>query len=721
MNTFFRSVSFLALLSFLLIAYDARVYASESEYDVRILRDTWGVPHIFGHTDADAAFGLAYAHSEDNFKTIQESLMMTRGMMGLYSGQSGAMTDYIVHLLRVNEFVEEKYETDLSPETRRMIEGYADGINLYANEHPDAVLMEGLVPVNGKDIVAGFVFRAPFFFGLDGAVRELFGKERKRDVSKRGDVVASTKSFTVPEAIAAAHRTISQDQPMGSNGWSVSPKRTADGSTFLLVNPHLAWEGPTTWYEVHIHSDEGWNMTGGLFPGTPIVTLGHNENLGWTHTVNRPDLVDIYVLEMNPDNPNQYRFDGEWLDLEVSDVTLRVKVTDKMFMPVHREMLQSIHGPALRTNHGVYAIRYAGRGDVRAVEQWFRMNKSRNFDEFKAAMKMRAIHSFNTIYADREGNIWAIYNALLPNRTEGYDYKKYLPGNTSETLWDSYLPFEELPQVFNPDSGYVQNCNSSPYHITFGDENPREEDYSLTHGIETSLTNRTRRALELFEADDSVTFEEFERYKFDLRYSINSFPAKARQAILNAPAPEDELSLKAIALLAAWDLSTNPDNTSAALAVTAFNTDASRALRLQDAYPAEVLLGELRSTAKRLTEVYGRIDIAWEKFNRLSHGTVDVGLGGGPDILHCVTPRYVDNRARSVGRHGDGYTCLVAWDKDGNLTSRSMHQYGVATLDESSPHWADQVELIRTRTTKPVWFTESDIRANLEREYRPGQ
>ena len=685
-----------------------------SKYDVRILRDTWGVPHIFGKTDADAAFGLAYAHSEDDFKTMQGSLLTSRGQMGLITGASGATTDFIVHLLGVKRFVEEKYETDLSPEMRAVLEAYADGVTFYAQTHPEEIITDALLPITGKDIVGGFVFRAPFFFGLDRSIRELFGNERRREVSEKR-AQADAVTFSIPEAIASAHDYISGGEAMASNSWSVGPGRTADGSTFLLVNPHLAWEGPTTWYEVHVHSEEGWDMTGGLFPGSPVVTVGHNRNLGWSHTVNSPDLVDIYVLETNPDNPDQYKFDGEWLDFEIEEISLRVKITDAMSMPVRRELVQSVHGPVIRNDHGVYAIRYAGRGDIRSVEQWFRMNKARNLDEWMDAMRMRAIHSFNTIYGDREGNIYCVYNAMMPIRAEGYDYAQYLPGNTSETLWTSFLPYDKLPQVLNPPSAFVQNCNSSPFHITFGPGNPNPDDYSPTFGIESRLTNRTLRALELHAADDSITYEEFHKYKFDMKYSKDSYAAMALEAVLSVPEPEDALGREALAVLRTWDLGTDPGNRSAALGVLSFRQRAG-----QNPDP-DKLLNKVREVAATLKEFHGRIDVEWQEVNRLQRGDLDVGLGGGPDILHCITGRSIDGGARTVGRHGDGHTMLVAWDKDGNVTSRSMHQYGTATMDESSPHYADQVPLIVERRTKPVWMDEADIRANLEREYRPGE
>ncbi len=258
---------------------------------MRVLRDEWGVPHVFGKTDADAAFGLAYAHAEDDFATIQGALLAARGKLASVYGQSGAPNDYMVALLRVWDFVDARYEKDLAPETRALCEAYAAGINRYAALHPKGAL-PGLFPVRGKDVVAGFVHKLPLFFGLDKVLAELMGDTRVHGVSHKGEATA------VAAALAG-----DDDAPFGSNAMAVAPGRSADGFTRLAVNSHQPWAGPVAWYEAHVHSDEGWNMAGGLFPGAPVVLHGHNRDLGWAHTVNQPDLIDVYVLEIEPAEP----------------------------------------------------------------------------------------------------------------------------------------------------------------------------------------------------------------------------------------------------------------------------------------------------------------------------------------------------------------------------------------------------------------------------------
>lgn len=679
--------------------------SSADDYQVKILRDTWGVPHVFGKTDADAVYGLAYAHAEDDFPTIQNALLAARGKLAAAYGEDLAPNDYMVQLFKIWDFVDAKYETELSPETRAICEAYAAGINQYAREHPDAIVPEAY-PITGKDIVAGFVHKVPLFFNAHLVLQELFEEERKREVSGK---LASleTPGFEHWRDIA------------GSNAFAVSPKRSEDGKTLLAINSHQPWEGPVAWYEAHLHSEEGLDIVGGVFPGAPVILHGHNRDLGWAHTVNMPDLVDVYVLEINPDNPNQYRYDGEWRDLESRMVPIDVKLFGLMNWTFEREALWSIHGPVVRRPHGTYAIRFSGFGEIRQIEQWFRMNKSRNFEEWHQAMKMSALPMFNTVYADREGSIYYIYNGQLPMRAEGYDWSQYVPGNVSETLWEDYLSFADLPQVLNPDAGYLQNCNSSPFQTTGGTENPDINAFSTSLGIETNMTNRALRIRELFEADPEISEAEFYDYKYDMAYSQKSPIAEYVKALSTAELPGNPLIDEAVALLTSWDLQTDPDNTIAALGIMSFQP-LVHAGKYQRNVPDSVLIMKVFDAARKLQKAYKRLEVPWKDVNRLVRGEVNYGMGGGPDILHAVHSEDIKN-GRLRAKAGDSYILMVSWDENGEVSSKSIHQFGSATLDDTSPHYADQAPLFAKRQMKPVWMDEADIRANLEREYSPGQ
>jgi len=668
---------------------DPAALLPKRHYDVRILRDTWGVPHVFGRTDPDVAYGLAWAHAEDDFQTIQGGLLAARGRLATVLGREGAPNDYMVQLLRIPEVVDAGYERDLRPETRALCEAYAEGINHYAALHPDEA-MPDLYPARGRDLIAGFVHKTPLFFGLDRVLRGLLE--------------------TAPSAGPPA-------TPTGSNTFAVAPRRSADGFTRLAINSHQPWAGPVAWYEAHLHSETGWDAVGGLFPGVPLILHGHNRNLGWAHTVNKPDLIDVYALEMNPADPRQYKLDGAWRDLEVRTAAIQVKVLGPLSWTAHREVLWSVYGPVVRGPRGVFAIRIAGYGDVRHIEQWYRMNKASRFDEWLDAMRMNALPMFNVGYADREGHIFYVYNARLPLRSEGYDWSGIVPGNTSRTLWTQSLPFDRLPQVRDPPSGFVQNCNSSPFRTTVGEGNPEPSAYSPAFGIETRMTNRSLRALELLGADEQITREEFEQYKFDITYASASVMAARIGRLLAAPVPADPLTRQALDLLRGWDRAATADSRAAALAVMALApADEAEA----DLPPTSVLDARLSAAARRLQAQFGRIDVPWHDVLRLRHGTLDVGLFGGPDLLHAVYGR-PGSDGRIAGLAGDSYILLVEWDSRGRVSSRSIQPYGSATLDAHSRHYADQAPLFAACRLKPVWMDESEIRAHLEREYRPGE
>lgn len=670
-----------------------------SQYDVKILRDTYGVPHVFGHTDKDAAYGLAYAHSEDDFLTIQQVLLAARGNLAAVYGKDSAPADYLVQFLRVWDVVNAQYDK-LSPETRALVEGYADGLNVYAAHHSDEVL-PGLFPVNGKDIVAASVEKSPLFFGLDSTISHLFSDD--------------------PEPVPTP-----TEVQYNSNEFAISPSRTSDGQTYLDVNSHQPFTGPVAWYEAHVHSDEGWDTVGGTFPASPLIIHGHNRNLGWAFTVNHPDLVDVYRLTINPENPNQYKFDSQWRDLEVRQAKLTVKLIGNLKITVKRETLWSVYGPVVRNKGNTYAIRYAGYGTAGIWEQLYRMNKATNFKEWQDAMRLAQLPMFNVAYADKEGNIYYLYNGIIPVRKEGYDWKGYLPGDTSKTLWTDYLPFDQLPQVLNPSSGFIQNGNGTPFRTTLGEGNPDPSHYSPTLGIDTDISNRSLRMLELFGADDSITPEEFVQYKFDVVYSKDSIVPQLMQIIAKAHMPDADTA-RAQEVIHDWNMSTDPENTGAALMVFTL-------MNLKDKYPGSIELSRLgqgnfneamvldsfTEATHTLVQHFGRVDPKWGDVNRLMRGSVDMPIGGGPDILHATYGEMQDDGRLKINE-GDSYVLLVIWDKDGNVHSMSVHQFGSATIRENSPHYADQSSLLAQRKLKPVWFDEADIRAHLEREYIPGE
>lgn len=687
-------------------AFDpAPLLAAAARYEVRILRDRFGVPHVYGKTDPDVAYGLAFAHAEDDFDTIQRVLLASRGRLASVEGLDAAPSDFLFHWLGVPEALE-RYEAEVAPEAKAIAEAYADGLNHYAALHPEAAL-PGAIPARGRDVVAGFTFRTPFFYGLERAVRPLFDEERPPDAPPAGAALGA--------ALGAAPSPFTGT---GSNAIAVAPSRSADGATRLLVNSHQPYTGPVAWYEVRLRSEAGWDVAGGVFPGSPVVLHGTNRALGWASTVNTPDLADVYRLEIDSEDEGRYRLDGAWRRLERREVELSVRLFGRLRWTVRRELLRSAHGPVIRQPHGTYALRFAGMGELRHLEQYLRMNRAQSFAEWRDAMRMQAIPSVNFVYADREGNVAYFYNARFPRRAPGLDWQGVLPGDRSDLIWRETLPFDAVPQVVNPRSGYVVNANHTPFRSTDPADAPDPARFPPELGIESRMTNRGLRQLELFGGDASITREEFRAYKYDKRYAEGSEAKRIVAEILAADVDGDAELAAGQKLLAAWSGSAEAGDRAAALAILSATPVVVATLKGL-APPSTV--GSYRDAVRTLLRHHGRLDVPWGEVNRFRRGPIDRPASGGPDVLRAIEDFELEPDGTYTARSGDSLVMFVEWDGAGRQRVETIHQFGSATLDASSPHYADQTPLFLDEQTKAVPLEEAELRQQLERDYRPGE
>ncbi|MEL7453003.1 MAG: penicillin acylase family protein, partial [Pseudomonadota bacterium] len=438
-------------------------------YDVRIVRDAYGVPHIYGERDVDAAFGFAYAQAEDNIRNIEQSFVFARGQMGAMTGREGAKTDYLISAMRVRETFDEKYETDLSPEVRDVLDAYADGINYFCAEEKGRC-SKGFAPLTGVEVASAPKTRGPFVYGLDDVLADLFRQEGA-DGEQQADAMMHGREYA---SYVGVDTSI-----IGSNAIAVAPSRASDGYTRLFSNAHQPFVGPTALYEARIKSNEGWDIYGAFVTGSPFAIFGANQDLAWTITVSKPDLIDVYEMVVDdPEDPTQYQMDGEWLDLEVSTAHLKVKLAGPFKPTVKRKVYHSLHGPVLETPNGWFAISFAGYGDIQSIEQLYGMNKAKTQTEWLAAMDRQGVAAFNVVYADKTGNIAYYYNARSPIRSSQWDWSTIAPGDRSDLLWDGFHPFRSvMPFVENPPSGFVVSANHDPFHVTGAEDNPKAGDF----------------------------------------------------------------------------------------------------------------------------------------------------------------------------------------------------------------------------------------------------
>jgi acyl-homoserine-lactone acylase len=674
-------------------------------YDVEIVRDDFGVPHIFGKTDPDVAYGVAFAHAEDDFATLQEVAAMTRMRSGAMTGADGAKVDFAAHLLDIRGTVDRKY-AQLPADIHALLDAYAAGLNHYADKHPDEVRLTGLFPLNGQDIAAGFALRSPFFFGLDSVLGALV---EGNDLPIEGGPQLTGKEVARVTPIGP------EPDMNGSNAFAVAPARSTDNVTRLISNSHQPWRGGVAWYELVVHSEEGWDFAGATFPGSPYPFLGHNKTLGWTNTVNRPDLIDVYKLELN-DDKTQYKLDGKWRDLEARQVWLKVKV-GPFTLPYPQTVYRSAHGPVILNAKGAFAIRYAGIDDLKMLEQYFRINKARNFDEWKAAMAIQGVPATNFIYADAAGNIAMAYNALFPARKPGADWRGVLPGNRSELIWQGHLPWGKVPLLVNPASGYIMNANNTPYVAAGPGDELEPEAFSPLMGIESDMTNRARQAIKLFEAAGQIDAATLERIKYDVGYDKSDYATGWIAALLAVEPEGDERITQAQALLRAWDWQMDGKGKGDALALMLMRPamrQSYRRLPLPDARE------ELTAAIEHLTKHFQSLDPRLGTVLRLRQGTIDLPMDGGSDTLRAATLWDVDEKdGRFAVRHGDSFIQFVEWTADGAVSSRSIQPFGAATTRPDSPHYADQAKLFVEHKTKPVYFTRQQLMPHAKRRYRP--
>ncbi|QYJ07986.1 penicillin acylase family protein [Qipengyuania flava] len=696
------------------------VALSDETYTAEIIRDEFGVPHIYGERDRDVAYGVAIAHAEDDFSTLQDVIAMARGRYGAIAGQDGAAIDYVYHLLDARGTAESEYPK-LPADTQALFEAYATGLNDYAAQHPGELKLGNLFPVEGKDVAAGFALRQPFFFGLNGVIEPLvtggdlrreFGPDIPgfpREGSSDTALQPAEDAAEDAEKESLAYSPFGRDGAHnGSNAFAVTPERSG-GPTTLISNSHQPLRGGVAWYEFSVESEEGWHFTGANFPGSPFPFLGHNRTLGWTNTVNMPDMVDVYELELD-ESGTRYRFADEWRDLETRTVTLPVRF-GPVVLPIRREIHRSVHGPVIKNDKGAFAFRYGGIGNLGQLDAYYRLNKATNLEEWEAVLSRMDIPSTNFIYADAEGNIAYVYNAAIPDRPEGANWRGVLDGSDPALLTDGPVEYEELPRYVNPASGWLYNANNTPFTAAGEGSDLAPEDFAPELGVELKQTNRSRMAWKLLSEAGQLDRAALERVKYDTGYMRAGYIADLWDGLEALDLSERPDLAPARDLLIEWDFTADnigPADSLALLIIREFMS-----CRYQNK-GCPTVLEELEKAVTHLDTHFGRLDVPMSELLRLRQGDVDLPLDGGSDTLRASTLWHVHDDGRLALRHGDSFIQWVEWMPGERVTSRSIQPFGAATTRPRSPHYTDQMQLFVEKRLKPVHFWREDVLANAQ-------
>ncbi len=693
-------------------------------YEAEIRRDEFGVPHIYGKTDADVAYGVAQAHAEDDFTTLQDVVAMARGRYGALRGPEGAQVDFIYHLLGARETAQRRYPL-LPADTRALFEAYATGLNDYAAQHPGEVNLARLFPVNGLDVAAGFALRQPFFFGLGDVIGPLVeGKPLRPESGPAIPAAVPAPRPTPPPAatVEPARATTAAAMPLpwgedgglaGSNAFVVAPKASG-GPSILVSNSHQPWRGGVAWYELVVESGEGWHFAGANFPGSPYPFLGHNRHLGWTNTVNRPDMVDVYKLVLD-ETGTKYRIGGKWVPLERRTVTLPVRF-GPITLPIRKTIHRSAHGPVIINDRGAFAVRYGGIDKLDQLDAYYRLNKAKNLAEWQAQLARMAIPSTNFLYADEAGNIAYVYNAAIPQRQPGVNWRGILPGDDPSLIWTGPVNYEALPKYVNPASGWLFNANNTPFYAAGPGSDLTAASVPPEMGVELDMTNRARRSWRLMREANRLDPTTLERIKFDMAYDETGYVSHMMNAVRAVDPGGDRQLAQARALMLGWDRSADNVGRGDAIALIVLKEFMSASYQHKKWPDARE---ELAKAAKHLSRHFGRLDPPMGEVLRLRRGpgphSVDLPLDGGSDTLRASTTWDVAEDGRLAVKHGDSYILWAEWLPGQRVRSRSIQPYGAATTRPNSVHYTDQSTLFVGHRFKPVHFWREDVLANTAR------
>lgn len=662
-----------------------------------IKRDRFGVPHIYGPTDASVVRGLAWAQGEDDFEQLEMTFILALGRAAEVRGEAALASDRMARAMEHARLAQEEYARS-APQMKALYDAYAAGVNAYAAGRPRQLLdrFEPWFPL----AVLRYKYHQLEFLGYAG----LNPGMTKADWSER---------------------------PTGSNAWAVAPSRSASGHAMLMINPHVGYFGAAQYHEHHLISGEGWNFSGVGRYGLPFPYMGRNEALGWAHTDNYHDHGDLFAETFDdPADPLGYRHGAERLRAVAWDEVLRVR-TETGFEARPMRFMRTRNGPVLGQDRGrPVAVRLAKAVEGGWLDQWYAMSKARSLAEFETAMARVAIPYMNVVYADREGNILYVYNGAIPRRAAGVDPKRILEGADPGHDWLGYHAYAELPRVLNPASGYVQNCNSSPFTTTDEGQNPDPGGFpAYVIGPEPDNA-RARSSRRILSGKRTFTFEAWAQAATDTYAQAAGDWLPALLAEADAAGGELGDLAPLVEALRGWDRVVTVDSILAAL----FTRWAMVARRGSGQPARGEGLAALRTAKADLERVFGDWRTPFGSISRLQRthwsgseafddARPSLPVAGGQVWMGTIANFRVAEGAdlsapaARFGNSGNSYVSVVEFGPTPRAASIRTHgQSG----DPASPHFADQAPLFAAGRFKPSWFTPAEVDANLERTYRPG-
>lgn len=694
---------------------------------VTIIKDKWGVPHVYTKTDADAVFGMMYLQCEEFFEKVENTLITRLGRQAEVDGESELYQD-----LWARTFIDSTKAVQLYHQTpkwlRKLCDAYAAGINFYMISHP-----------NKKPRL---ITRVQPWMVLMNSIPSFVNSNLTE---------AEFRAFYVKEARLSLSYPTSQPREYqeadGSNGWALAPSRTQNKNAMLLINPHSEFYGR---FEIQLVSKQGLNAYGAPFLGQFNIFQGFNEFCGWMHPVTLSDAKDLYAETVEKqDGKYVYRYNGQLRGIDSTKITLRYNKGNELLSKTFT-IYRTHHGPVVAMRDKKWITLKSNESNIELLAVHWNKMKAKNFGEFKATVDKRVMTGNNIVYADRDGNIAYWHGNFVPQRNPNYDWKRQVDGSIDATEWQGTHPLSDIPQYVNPASGWVQNCNSTPLYGagTFDSLMSRKPAYMLPDGHTPRAVNAVRLLSQIQNATiDDVIKAAHDSYlpnaaKFipNLVKSFDSQPNDSTTLLLSDP----------VQALKAWDFRTDTTSVATTLAVLwlerVIQLNVSRLKKpaaneeqysvtngsnvTTDFMTPQDQLKLLVQVVQDLRKDFGTWEVPWGKINRFqrnkdgeafSDNRKSWAVPATPGFMGSLNAYVSRKSPQTKARYGATGNTFVAVVEFGKTLKAKTILTGGASTDPASPHFADQVNGYINAQFKDIFFYKKDVLNNTERVYRPGE
>jgi acyl-homoserine-lactone acylase len=704
--------------------------------NVEIIRDTWGIPHIYGKSDADAVFGLLYAQCEDDFKRVEMNYIEKLGRLSEINGQKDLYNDLQIRLLIDSVDAIADYKK-AEPWLKKLLNAYADGINFYLHKHPETK----------PALLTRFQPWYPLLW-TDGSIGAISTADIKNDEIKNFYSKREGKINEVDEDMTMNHREVWQDfQQTGSNGFAIAPKLTESGKSILYINPH------TTFYfrpEVQVVSEEGLNAYGAVTWGQMFVYQGFNQYCGWMHTSNNVDVADMYAEKISKKNGKfMYEYDGKLRAVTTKKIVLKYLESgisrDKIITAYYTH-----HGPVMAKRDGKWiSLKSYNRSMASLIQSWKR-TKAKGFEDYKKVMDIKANTSNNTVFADNQGNIAYWHGNYIPIRDTKYNWGKVVDGSTSKTEWKGLHPVEETVHSYNPVNGWLQNCNSTPFTVA-GENSPNKSNYR-PYMAPDGENFRGINAVRVLYKEKNYTIDKVIATGYDTYLSAFEIlvPAMIKSFETNVQSTDSLYALlnEPIAVLKNWDYRASESSVATTLAIETAQKmnpiitkvyveegerdQVDNTKKFASTASKEDLLLPLLKTVNDLKTKFGKWQMPWGELNRFQRLTGNMqekydddlpslAIGGASALWGCLpsfNSKYAEGTKKRYGVGGNSFICAVEF---GDKIKAKSLLAGGNSGNKNSKHFSDQAQMYQQGRFKDVLFYREDVLKNVERRYWVGE